>query len=116
MFEKYQVANPRCSHFHNVDVEAPVMLHQCADVEAHFAMGVPRSPVFWFDVRHDRASKGCKQFAHIVVLPVYVCIRQNLGGYVALPQGLTVSSAGRTRWHQSESGNLSSTLLRIATK
>jgi hypothetical protein len=38
MFKKYPIANPRCSCFHNVNVETPMVLHCHADVESYVAM------------------------------------------------------------------------------
>ncbi len=70
MFKKYCVANSRCTCFHNVDVEALLMLHCHPNVEAGVRMDIPGLLVLGFDVGHHRTSKGCKRAFHVVVLPM----------------------------------------------
>ncbi len=72
MFKKYQIANPRCSCFHNVYVETPMVLHRRANVESYIAVYVPRLTIFGFDVRHNHTFQWCKRALHVVVLPMHV--------------------------------------------
>jgi hypothetical protein len=43
VLEKYCVAYPCCSCFHDIDLETAMVFHGCPDVEFGFGMGVPRS-------------------------------------------------------------------------
>jgi hypothetical protein len=56
--------------FHNVDVEALVMLHCCPDVETGVRMNIPGLSVLGLDVGHHHASQRCEQAFHVIVLPV----------------------------------------------
>ncbi len=94
MFEKYPVTDSRCSCFHNIDVEALVMLHRHPNVEPSFGMGVPCSSVLRFYVCHHCASQGGKGALHVVVLPMNMRIGRDFGSDVALP---TVSLVGLPR-------------------
>ncbi len=84
MFEKYRIANPCCSCFHNVDVETPMVLHCCANVESYVAVYVPRLTIFGFEVSHNHTSQWCERALHVVVLPMHVHICQYFWHHVAL--------------------------------
>ena len=56
------------------------------DVEAHVAMCVLRSPVFGFDVRHHRTTQWCERAAHVVMLPVHMCVSRDFRRNIALPK------------------------------
>ncbi len=86
MFKKYQIANPCCSRFHNVDVETPMVLHPHADVESYVPVYVPRWTIFGFDVSHNRTSQRCERVLHVVMLPMHVRICQYFWHHVALSE------------------------------
>jgi hypothetical protein len=84
MFKKYQIANPCCYYFHNVDMETPMVLHCRADAESYVAVNVPRLTIFGFDVSHNRTSQRCERALRVVVLPVHVRICRYFWHHVAL--------------------------------
>jgi hypothetical protein len=56
--------------FHNVDVEALVMLNCCPDIETSVRVNLPGLSVLGLDVGHHRTPQRCKQAFHVIVLLV----------------------------------------------
>jgi hypothetical protein len=102
--------------FHNVDVEALVILHCHPNVETGVRVNVPGLSVLGLEVGHHRASQRCKWVFHVMVLPVDMGICGHFWCNVALSKEVD----GEFRWShklapQGE-GNVSLTLLRMETK
>ncbi len=78
------VANSCCPGFHNVDVEASVMLHCHPNVETSVHVDVPGLSVLGLDLGHHRASQRCKRAFHVIVLPVDMGIHGHFWCNIAL--------------------------------
>ena len=116
MLECYCVADPCCSCFGYVNAVALVVFHRCAQAITHVCSCIPRVPVVGLDVGLNGASKWGKRLLHVVVMAVDIANAEIFGVTFDVCSKFKVSSAGSSRWHHNERGNLSSTPASIDMK